>query len=80
MHMRYLWDSQEERDHYVGGWILLKCILERQDGVVWTESICLRIGTSGGSCEHGNEPPDSINCWEVLAYLHNWWLLKDSAP
>jgi hypothetical protein len=21
--------------------------------------------------EHGNEPSDSIKCWEVLEYLHN---------
>jgi hypothetical protein len=30
------------------GWILLRKILERKDGVVWTELIWLRIGTSGG--------------------------------
>jgi hypothetical protein len=29
----------------------------------WTE---LRIGTSGGSCEHGNEPSVSIKCWEIV--------------
>jgi hypothetical protein len=29
-----------------------------------------------GSCEHGNEPSGSIKCWEVLEWLHNWWLLK----
>jgi hypothetical protein len=33
---------------------------------VWIELIWLRIGTSGGPCEHGNEPPGSIKCWEVL--------------
>jgi hypothetical protein len=27
-------------------------------------------------CEHGNEPSDSIKCWEVLEWLHDWWLLK----
>jgi hypothetical protein len=33
------------------------------------------------SCEHGNEPSDSIKCWEVLEQLHNWKLLKKgSAP
>jgi hypothetical protein len=25
---------------------------------------------------HGNEPPGSIKCWEVLEQLHNWKLLK----
>jgi hypothetical protein len=29
-------------------WTILKWILERQDGMVWTGSNWLRIGTSGG--------------------------------
>jgi hypothetical protein len=33
MHIRYWWESQKERDHYedqdVGGWTILKWILER---------------------------------------------------
>jgi hypothetical protein len=33
-------------------------------------------GTVKGSCEHGDEPLDSIKCWEVLEWLHNWQLLK----
>jgi hypothetical protein len=28
-----------------------------------------------GSCEHDDEPSGSIKCWEVLEWLHNWWLL-----
>jgi hypothetical protein len=39
---------------------------EREDGMVWTGSIWLMIGTSGGLFEHGNEPSGSIKCWEVL--------------
>jgi hypothetical protein len=32
-------------------------------------------------CEHGDEPPGSIKCWEVLEQLYNWQLLKKgSAP
>jgi predicted deacylase len=43
----------------------------------WIRLIWLRIGTS----EHGNEPPGSITCWEVLEQLHNWqFLKKGSAP
>jgi hypothetical protein len=34
--------------------------------MVWIGLIRLRIGTSGGPCEHGNEPSGSIKCWEVL--------------
>jgi hypothetical protein len=34
-----------------------------------------------GSCEHGNEPSGSIECWEFIEWLHNWQLLKKgSAP
>jgi hypothetical protein len=32
----------------LGGWTMLRWILERKDGVVWTGSIWLRIGTGGG--------------------------------
>jgi hypothetical protein len=32
----------------VDGWIILKCILEKYGGVVWTELVWLRIMTSGG--------------------------------
>jgi hypothetical protein len=44
-------------------------------------SIWLRIGTSEGSYERGNEPSVFIKCWEVLEWPHNWQLLKKgSAP
>ena len=35
------------------------------DGVVRIGLIWLEIAVEG-SCEHGNEPSDSIKCWEVL--------------
>jgi hypothetical protein len=35
MHIVYWWESQKERDHYedqdVGGWIILKRILDRME-------------------------------------------------
>jgi hypothetical protein len=85
MHIGYWWGSQKEGDHWedqdVGGWTILKWILERQDGMVWTGLIWLRIGTGGGLFEHSDEPSGSVKCWEVLEWLHNWWLLKKgSAP
>jgi hypothetical protein len=34
-----------------------------------------------GSCEHGNEPMDSITYSDVAEHLHDWQLLKKgSAP
>jgi hypothetical protein len=37
------WEDQD-----VGGWTILKWILERYDGMEWIGLIWLRIGTSGG--------------------------------
>jgi hypothetical protein len=52
MHVGYCWESQKEREHWedqdVGEWTILRWILERYDGVVWTGFIWLRIRTSGG--------------------------------
>jgi hypothetical protein len=34
-----------------------------------------------GSCECGNEPSGSIECWKTIKWLHNWWPLEYwSAP
>jgi hypothetical protein len=52
--------------HRLGGRIILKCNLQKYDGVVWTGSIWLRIGPVAGSCEQSNEPSGSIKCWEIL--------------
>jgi hypothetical protein len=35
-------------------------------GWVWTGFICLKTGTIGTSCEHGNEPSGSIKDGEIL--------------
>jgi hypothetical protein len=52
MHIGFWWENQKERDDLedldVGSRIILKWTLERQDGVVWTGLVWLRIGTSGG--------------------------------
>jgi hypothetical protein len=33
-----------------------------------------------GSCEHGNEPSSFVRRCEILEWLSNWRLLKDSVP
>jgi hypothetical protein len=51
MHAGLWWESRKERDHYenlgIHGRIILKRILEKWDGVLWTGFIWLRIGTIG---------------------------------
>jgi hypothetical protein len=42
-------------DKDVGGWITLRWILERYDGVVWAGLIRLRRRLMEGSCVHSNE-------------------------
>jgi hypothetical protein len=48
---RLLVGKPEGRDHWedqdVGRWIILGCILERWDGVMWTGLVWHRIGTGG---------------------------------
>jgi hypothetical protein len=39
----------------VGQRIILKWVLEKQGGVVWTGLIWFTIGNSGGPCEYGKE-------------------------
>jgi hypothetical protein len=52
MHIGYWWESQKEvnqwEDQDVGEWTILNWILEREDEMVWTGLIWLRIGTTGG--------------------------------
>jgi hypothetical protein len=41
MHIGYWWEIKKERDHWqdqdVGGWTILKRILETSDGIDWTD-------------------------------------------
>jgi hypothetical protein len=46
----------------VGGRIVLKWVIHTYDMRVWTGFILFRIG----SCEHGNEPSNSVKIWELL--------------
>jgi hypothetical protein len=42
-------------------------------GCYGLDSSSSRYGPAEGSCEHGNEPSDSIKCWDILE-----WQLADS--
>jgi hypothetical protein len=44
----------------IDGRIILKWILEKSDGKVWTGFVWSKTGSSGGSCEHINEPSGYI--------------------
>jgi hypothetical protein len=50
MHIGFLWESQKEGDHWedqdVGGWTILKCILEGEDETVCIGLMWLSMGTS----------------------------------
>jgi hypothetical protein len=66
MHIGYWWGKPDGKYHWedqgVGGWTILKWILEKQDRMIWIGLIWSRIGTS----EHGDKPSGSIKCWEIL--------------
>jgi len=53
------WEARRE-DLTLGGRITLKWALERQGSKGRTVFGCLRIGSSGWLCDHGNEPSGSI--------------------
>jgi hypothetical protein len=63
----FLISSYYLEDQDIGGWIILKWILERQDGVVWTGLIWFRIRPVEDSCEHGNDPSGSKNVGKFLS-------------
>jgi hypothetical protein len=55
-----IWENQKERNHHedldIDERIILRCILEKQDKVVWTGFIWLRRGPVESFGEHGNAP------------------------
>jgi len=56
------------------GRIILQQRLEKQ-GDVWIGYIWLRIWSSGGICEHGNEPSGSTKGGKYLAQVSDYQLL-----
>jgi hypothetical protein len=53
-------------DPRIDGRIILEWILGKEGGKLWTGFIWLRIGTTTGSCEHGDGPSGSIKGGEFL--------------
>jgi hypothetical protein len=70
MHTGYWGESQKEKYHWkdqdVGGWILLKWILEGRVRRYGLDRSGSSYGPVEGSCEHCNEFSGSIKCWEVV--------------
>jgi hypothetical protein len=63
-------------------WVdIIKIDLRERDRMGWY--VLDRSGSGWGpvegSCEHGDEPSGSIQCWEVLEWLRYWQLLKKGA-
>jgi hypothetical protein len=57
--------------------IILERILGKYGGKVWTECICQRNGPVACSCEHDNEPSDSIKagkCFDFPVWTRWRWL------
>jgi hypothetical protein len=54
----------------------LKRILGKKGGRVWIGFMWLKIGTDGGSCEHGNKPSGSIKGGEFFEQLSAYKLFK----
>jgi hypothetical protein len=68
-------------DSGIHGRIILIWILRKYDRRAWAGFTWLRIGTSGSSSGHSNEPSGSKKCWEFLDLLNSYYLLKtDSTP
>jgi hypothetical protein len=44
----------------------------------WVYNIKTNLGeiVCGEGHNKHNKPPGSINCWEFLGWLHNWWPLE----
>jgi hypothetical protein len=52
---------------------------EREDGVVWTGSMWLRIGSSGGLLWTWKWTFGFHKIWKILQWLSNWWLFKKNS-
>jgi hypothetical protein len=60
----FLLGNSKGKDHWedlvVGGRITLSWTLGREGSMGLTGFGCLKVGSSGGFCEHGNEPSGSV--------------------
>jgi len=60
------------RDLEVDGKIIFNLILEQEGMIIWTAFRWLSVLLVADSCEHGNEPSDSIkggDCFIVIIYI-----------
>jgi hypothetical protein len=59
--------------------IILKRILKKANGRLWSSISASEQGKYIGYCEHGNELFDSIKSRQLHVYKKNYQLLKSSA-
>jgi hypothetical protein len=76
MHTNFWLENLKGQDHTedigIDKKIILEWILGDLGGKVWTRCIWLRIGTSGSSCEHDNEPSTFIKGRDFIDYLSDY--------
>jgi hypothetical protein len=60
------WENPEGIDHLEDicrdGRIILKCVLKKKEGTVWTLFTCSRYEAVVVPCRHSNELVGSVNC------------------
>jgi len=65
-------DKDNSEDTDFKSRIILKLILMKYNERAWAGFICVGTGASRGSCDHRNEPLDSIQCRKFLVWLKNY--------
>jgi hypothetical protein len=82
MYTGFWWENRKGRYHYKDLDVDVRIMDPRGIGCGGMDRILLtqKQGQAASSCDHENEVSASIKFWEILEYLRDWWLLKNSAP
>jgi len=75
MRVEFWWENLTKRDHFkdlvILGRVTSKWILKKQDAIMWTGSVLVRLGHVAGYCKHSNKLAVFQNFAEFLEYLLN---------